>query len=68
MKKIKYKTVLDFGKYRGKTVKDVLRFDPQYIYWLSRETDYILSDKIESMLDEWTGAMYDGLTYWDIVD
>lgn len=29
---------LNFGKYTGKTIKEVLNIDKQYIYWLLRET------------------------------
>lgn len=37
-----YNTVLNFklnfGKYNGKTIKEVLTVDKQYIYWMLRET------------------------------
>lgn len=40
---------LNFGKYTGKTIKEVLNVDKQYIYWLLQET-YRTGIKI-NMLD-----------------
>lgn len=38
-----YNTVLNFklnfGKYNGKTIKEVLNVDKQYVYWMLRETN-----------------------------
>lgn len=41
---ILYNTVLNFklnfGKYKGKTIKEVLNVDKQYVYWILKESCY----------------------------
>ena len=32
-----FKMILEFGKYKGKSVQDVMSFDPAYIGWCIRE-------------------------------
>lgn len=33
------KRLIDFGKYRGQSVPDVIRSDPQYLLWAHNNTD-----------------------------
>jgi DnaJ-class molecular chaperone len=34
-------TQIDFGRYRGQTLRDVARYDPDYLRWLSRHSSGI---------------------------
>lgn len=52
-----YKTKLSFGKYKGKTIRDVLIENPSYIIWASENVSwfkvkpYVLEDAIELHLE-----------------
>jgi len=44
---------LQFGKYQGKTLEQVVRFDPQYLQWLAREgkVSTAMKLRIENLLE-----------------
>jgi curved DNA-binding protein CbpA len=49
--KTKSSSVIDFGKYQGWALKDVARFDPEYLRWLSRHSSGIrFRDQIAELL------------------
>ena len=37
----------NFGKYNGRLVIDVARFDPQYIWWVENNMGYRFTDKVK---------------------
>lgn len=43
------KTVMPFGKYKGIELGDILVDDPEYILWLSDETDFSID---KDLIDE----------------
>lgn len=43
------KSVLTFGKYKGRLVKDVLEFNSTYIYWLIQNTKIQFSKKVQNL-------------------
>ena len=46
MSRLKLKDKLTFGKHKGKTIKEILDIDPQYLVWLHQETEHKLQSKI----------------------
>lgn len=45
-------TKLDFGKFKGKTIKELFDMDKEnYIYWMYHKTDYVLSEKVINCLN-----------------
>jgi len=42
MKRYKYDSIFDFGKYKGKKVIDVYRFHPSYIDWCIRVGNFCI--------------------------
>ena len=42
-------TLLEFGKYQGLSVSEILEDDPDYIDWLKNE-GYELSDEVEELI------------------
>ena len=43
--------ILNFGKYRGKFIKDVVTLDMPYVQWLQKNNKY-LSDPNKAIVDE----------------
>lgn len=43
--RLKLKDKLTFGKYKGKTIQDILYDDPQYLVWLHQNTEHKLQSK-----------------------
>jgi hypothetical protein len=39
------KTILRFGKYRDKTIEEILELDPSYIEWCTETIDDFVLDK-----------------------
>lgn len=52
---------MPFGKYKGRVLKDILNFDPQYLKWAIEETDrFALSRKdVQLILDRAYDQRYD---------
>lgn len=51
--KVTQDTVLWFGKYRGKTAKELLRLNPQYLQWASSTIpDFELEEGLEETVIE----------------
>ncbi len=56
---VNYKTIMSFGKHKGKTVKEVMETDPSYLLWADDNvegfelSDY-LRDKAEEMDEKFT--------------
>lgn len=42
--------IMEFGKYKGKSIKEIYEKDPQYIYWLIKQ-DYYFRIDFRSILD-----------------
>jgi hypothetical protein len=40
------KSVFDFGKYKGLTVKEVLKTNPSYIVWLVDNTNQVFAEEV----------------------
>ena len=41
---------LIFGKYRGKSIQEIIEFDPQYILWLDRcNKVYVITKEVEDL-------------------
>ena len=63
---------LCFGKYKGKSIKDVAGYDPQYIIWIADNTNQVLPQDIieqcrqnnQSYEDEKECDMYWGIDGW----
>ena len=45
MSRLKLKDTLIFGKYKGKSIKEVLDIDPQYLVWMHEVTEHKLTTK-----------------------
>lgn len=61
----KYTDVLTFGKYKGHTVKWIMRVQPSYLCWLHDEEianvdweilNEAMSEELEDALDDWMGV------------
>lgn len=39
------KSVLDFGKHKGKTIDDVLDIEPEWLLWAEETVDFFEMDK-----------------------
>lgn len=63
--------VLNFGKYKGQQVQDIIKTDPSYILYLSDEKIAKFSDKIlQSAEDselEMDGELK-GMMFWDFIN
>ena len=46
MNRLKLKDILAFGKHKGKTIKEILDIDAQYLVWLHQETEHQLQSNI----------------------
>lgn len=44
--------ILEFGKYRGELVENVIRIDPRYMNWVVGNTCYGLDEEAQDLLDE----------------
>lgn len=42
--------MLRFGKYNGRDVTDVIKTDPDYIKWVSKQPHIVLSDAIREII------------------
>lgn len=62
-KKYTKNTVLDFGKHKGQSIKQIMAYDAQYILWLNDEKYIHIKD--QELLDELTDAMYEQMSYDD---
>lgn len=68
-----FDSVLQFGKYKGRTVIDIYEEDPEYLRWVMDETDMlsmsdededkirIAADEAESLGDTFFEDWWDGL-------
>ena len=55
-------TKLNFGKYKGSTVQEIIKKDPEYLGWAEDTIDwFVLDDEAESALDY---AIYEAID-WD---
>jgi hypothetical protein len=53
---------MTFGQYKGWTIEDILKKDPEYLGWAEDTIDWFeLDNEAEGMLDE---AVYGGID-WD---
>lgn len=43
---IGYNTRLWFGKHQGRLVKNIIKDDPGYLFWLHYESDHVVSTKV----------------------
>ena len=55
--------VLDFGKYRGKTLTEVIKLDPDYILWLLDREAIDITLIADDLLDEQLYDVNDYLPY-----
>lgn len=46
----------DFGKHKGKTVREVIAKDPEYIFWLAENN---IANFSQELLDNATDSLYD---------
>ncbi len=52
LKQYTFTTKLHFGKYIGKSVQDVLNFDPKYVKWAYENIDWFkLDDQVMAVLE-----------------
>lgn len=59
-------TILNFGKYRGKTIEDVYELNPSYCRWINNQNLYTSDPEIRKFLDSKFKNSADGssiLTY-----
>lgn len=58
-------SVLNFGKYKGQRLVDVIGRDPEYVIWLVKNTDNDIDAESEEVLKEFyeskTGKSYSKL-------
>ena len=45
-------STINFGKYKGKTVEEVLTLDPSYLLWAHKNIEWFALEK-ESWIDAW---------------
>jgi curved DNA-binding protein CbpA len=51
-------TVMDYGRYEGWSLADIVRYDTDYLEWLSRtQTGRPLRREIAELLAEWASAL-----------
>ena len=55
--------VLDFGKYRGKTLTEVIKLDPDYVLWLLDREVIDITPIADDLLDEQLYDVNDYLPY-----
>jgi hypothetical protein len=63
--------IINFGKHKGKSVSECLIKDPEYLYWLMKNTDKTdfsddLKKEIKSAEDKAYRARYDGMSWGDL--
>ena len=69
---LKIKTdIIYFGKHKGKSVGECLIKDPEYLYWLMKNTDKTdFSDDLKKEIilaeDKAYRARYDGMSWGDL--
>ena len=71
MKKLKHKSVISFGKHKGKTVEQILEENPTYMVWVMNNTDKKLSKKLRDDIEEIESIQnenFDYLDIWDMID
>jgi len=64
-----FEDLINFGKYKGQTVEDVIDKDPQYIEWALEEEILKLKPRVISYLQdklEDTEQGWYGLDMWDV--
>ena len=75
IKALSYK--MEFGKYKGFTIEEIIKLDPGYILWMSDEKIAKVSDEIlnygeEAETDERFSEAMDGelmgMRFWDFFD
>lgn len=47
-KKAGFTTVMPFGKYKGKTLQEIISIDASYILWLKKNTSFSMNDSVIS--------------------
>jgi len=52
MEKVGFNHVMTFGKYKGKSIAEILDVNPSYIIWLSDNNVLNISDKVLGMAYE----------------
>jgi len=61
------RTVLSFGKYKGRSIDDILENDPSYLRWMLKNVDgTFFSPDINTELA--LAEAYDGLNYFDVIN
>jgi len=63
--------IITFGKHKGKLVSECLIKDPEYLYWLMKNTDRTdfdtdLIKEISIAEDKAYRARYDGMSWGDL--
>lgn len=56
-----YESVLDFGRYKGKTVEYVVGFDPDYLVWAAETIEWFDLDEDVLVAAEWDSRMEEEL-------
>lgn len=55
---------LPFGKYRGRTVRDIMNNDPQYLWWvIENMIDFRIADELHDEIER--DALELNETFWD---
>ena len=49
MAKLQLTDSITFGKYKGKTLSYISKYDSQYLLWLHRQNNTLLSDEIVTL-------------------
>jgi len=63
-----YTDVLDFGKFKGKTIEEVLEIQPTYLRWMEDETDLTdFTEEVKVDIDESCNP-YDPAEHLDMWD
>jgi hypothetical protein len=58
-----FKSILRFGKYKGKTIEEVLDIDPSYLDWaVGYISGFVLEDEVQRKLELESDAEFDD---WD---
>lgn len=69
---LKIKTdIISFGKHKGKSIEECLIKDPEYLYWLMKNTnrtdfDNDLKNEIRNAEEKAYRARYDGMSWGDL--
>ena len=51
--------LLCFGKYKGQTVEQVMKYDAQYLLWAEEQGIISLSDNLQEAVSEYAGIQHD---------